>query len=364
MKISELPTPTALIDLDIMTRNLNRAVQLCRSAGVRYRPHIKTHKMPALATRQVQAGAVGITCAKIGEAEVMAQAGLRDIFIAYPIVGRRRFQRLLALAEEVDLCVGVDSVETGQALAEFFRAQNRTLDVLLEIDSGHRRCGVLPEEAESVATGLAALPGLQLRGVFTHEGHVYSPGPLPERLARARQAGEQTAGVAERLRRRGLGVEVVSVGSSPAQDAACRVTGVTENRPGTNIFNDSTQVALGACGWEDCSLSYYCTVVSRPAPERAVIDGGTKTFTSDKVPDPPRYGGVQGYPGACFCRASEEHGILSLQDEAARNLRIGDRIRVVPNHVCGSINLHERAYVVQGDEVIEEWRIAARGCVD
>ncbi|MFQ5927341.1 MAG: alanine racemase [Terriglobia bacterium] len=364
MKIAELPTPVALVELDLMARNLQRAVEVCRRAGVSYRPHIKTHKMPALAARQIQAGAVGITCAKIGEAEVMAQAGVRDIFIAYPIVGRRRFARLAALVEKATLCVGVDSAETAGALAEFFRGQNRTLDVLLEIDTGHQRCGVPPDKADALAAHLAGLAGIRLRGLFTHEGHVYSPGSVEERLARARQAGEQMAEVAQRLRRRGLAVEVVSVGSSPAQDAACRVAGVTENRPGTNIFNDCTQVNLGACGWAECALSYCCTVVSRPAPDRAIIDGGTKTFTSDKLAEPTYFGAVQGYPGARFLRASEEHGILTLEDEAARRLRVGERVRVIPSHACGSINLHERAYGVRGEEVVEEWAIAARGCVD
>ncbi|MFQ5817100.1 MAG: alanine racemase [Terriglobia bacterium] len=364
MKISELSTPVALVEVDVMARNLTRAVATCRTAGVRYRPHIKTHKMPALAARQIKAGAAGITCAKIGEAEVMAQAGLTNIFVAYPIVGRRRFERLAALAEKVHLCVGVDCAETAGALAEFFRAHNRILDVLLEIDTGHQRCGVPPEKAEDLAAHLAGLGGIRLRGLFTHEGHVYSSGPVEERLAQARQAGEQMTTVAQRLRSRDFGVEVVSVGSSPAQDAACRVAGVTENRPGTNIFNDCTQVHLGACGWDDCALSYSCTVVSRPAPDRAVIDGGTKTFTSDKLGDPTYFGAVQGYPGARFLRASEEHGILTLEDAAARRLRVGERIRVIPSHVCGSINLHDRAYGVQGEEVVEEWAIAARGCVD
>lgn len=364
VKILDLPTPVALVDLDIMTRNIHRAAQMCHAAGVSYRPHIKTHKMPALATLQMHAGAVGITCAKIGEADVMALAGLTDIFIAYPIVGRRRFERLLALAAKVRLCVGVDSGESAKALAEFFRSHNRRIDVLLEIDTGHHRCGVVPERANDFAEHVAGLGGLNLRGIFTHEGHVYMPGTCEERLARGREAGRELAEVANQLRSRGISVEIVSVGSSPARDAACRVEGVTENRPGTNIFNDCTQVHLGACAWEDCALGYYCTVVSRPEPDRAIIDGGSKTFSSDHLSDWNDYGVVQGYPGAHFRRASEEHGILSLEDDLARSLRVGDRIRVIPSHACGSINLHERVYGVRGDEAIEEWVVAARGCVD
>lgn len=365
MKLHELPTPVPLIDLDIMARNIARAVETCRRAGVNYRPHIKTHKIPALAQRQVKAGAVGITCAKIGEAEVMAKTGLDDIFLAYLIVGHRRFERLAALAEKVRLIVAVDHLDAARALAEFFHARGRQLNALLEIETGAHRCGVLPgEEAENLAALLARLPGLCFRGVFTYEGHVYA-GRSPEEIAdRARRAGQTIVEVVNRLRARGLPVEVVSVGSSPARDAACRVPGVTENRPGTNIFNDCTQVNLGVCSWEDCALNFLCTVVSRPAPDRAIVDGGTKTFGSVGVSELGGYGRVLGYAGARFTCAWEEHGMLSLEDEAARRLRIGDRVRIIPNRAGTSMNLHERAFGIRGDEVIEEWQIAARGCVD
>ena len=364
MKISELPTPVALVDIDIMERNLRRTIEICRTAKVAYRPHIKTHKMPALAQRQIEAGAVGITCAKIGEAEIMATAGLKDIFIAYPIVGRARFERVLALSENVRLQIAVDSAETAAAMGQFFSGHNRLIDAVLEIDTGHHRCGVQPKDAGELARHLAAAEGLRLLGVFTHEGHVYSPGPVEERLENARRAGRQLAEVAAALRARDLTIGVVSVGSSPAQDAAVSMNGITENRPGTNIFNDCTQVNLGACGWQDCALSYLCTVVSRPALDRAIVDGGTKTFSSDKLVEPTFFGVVKGYPHARFLRASEEHGILSLQDEAAQQMHIGDRVRVIPSHVCGSVNLHDKAYGVRGEEVVEEWEIAARGCVD
>ena len=171
------------------------------------------------------------------------------------------------------------------------------------------------------------------------------------------------AEVRGRLVNRRIPVEVVSVGSSPARDAACQVGGITENRPGTNIFNDGTQVHLNACGWEDCALSYCCTVVSRPAPDRALIDGGSKTFSSDRLSDWPFYGEVVGHPGVRFRSASEEHGWLSLEGDAVCSLRIGERIRVIPSHACGSINLHDRVYLTRGEDVVEELKVEARGCV-
>jgi len=363
VNIRELATPAPLIDVDIMARNIGRAAQMCRAAGVDYRPHAKTHKIPELAHQQVRAGAVGITCAKIGEAEVMAHGGLRDIFIAYPVVTCSQFHRLAALSTSVNLSVGVDSLDVAKAMNQFCESQKVSFDILLEVDTGHGRCGVTPERAEEVAQILVALPGLHLKGIFTHEGQVYLPGPREQRLALANEAGRALADVGRRLMCRGFSIETVSVGSSPALDAACRAQGVTENRPGTNIFNDGTQVHLGACRWEDCALSYCCTVVSRPARDRAIIDGGSKTFSSDRLSDWPFYGEVFGHPGARFRSASEEHGWLSLEGDAVCSLRIGERVRVIPSHACGSINLHERVYLTRKEDVLDELKVEARGCV-
>jgi len=363
MNIRELATPAPLIDVDIMARNIERAAQMCRAARVDYRPHAKTHKIPVLAHQQLRAGAVGITCAKIGEAEVMARDGLRDIFIAYPVITCKQFHRLAALSMSVNLSVGVDSLEVAKAMSQFCEHQRISFNILLEIDTGHHRCGVVPERAEEVAEILVTLHGLRLKGIFTHEGQVYLPGPQEQRLALARQAGQALADVGRRLIARGFSIETVSVGSTPALDAACRSQGVTENRPGTNIFNDCTQVHLGACRWEDCALTYYCTVVSRPAPDRAIIDGGSKTFSSDRLSDWPHVGAVVGYPKTRFTFASEEHGILRLEGDSARALEIGDRLRVIPSHACGSINLHDHVYLTRGEDVVDEQKVEARGCV-
>ncbi len=176
MRISELPTPAALLDLQIVENNLRRTIAMCRSHGVAYRPHIKTHKMPVLARKQVDAGAIGITCAKVSEAEVMAGAGIQDIFVANCLVDRNRFERLMGLSRDHRIRVGVDSLEIGSAMSEFFASQGRPMDVVLEIDTGHHRCGVLPEKAPDLAKHLATLPGIKLKGIFTHEGHVYGGG--------------------------------------------------------------------------------------------------------------------------------------------------------------------------------------------
>lgn len=362
MRISELRTPVPLLDLEVVDRNLHRVVDLCHASGVQYRPHIKTHKIPALAQAQIDAGARGITCAKVGEAEVMAAAGLRDIFIAYTVVGKCRLERLLKLSAEATISVGVDSLEGASGLSEFFHTHGRKIDVLLEVDTGHHRCGVLPNQAVVLALEMMRLPGIRLRGIFTHEGHVYASGTKEERLGRARQAGQAMSRLADELRRNRIPAAVVSVGSSPALDAACAVEGVTENRPGTSILNDATQVYLGACNWEDCAVHYLCTVVSHPAPDRIIIDGGSKTFTSDHLADWQDYGHLIGCAGAHFRAASEEHGIISL--DHSNGLGVGEQVRVIPSHVCGSINLHDRIYAVRGNTVIDEWKVEARGRVD
>jgi D-serine deaminase-like pyridoxal phosphate-dependent protein len=363
LRISQVPTPVPVIDLDVLGRNLQRAVETCRSYHVAYRPHVKTHKMTALARMQMDAGACGITCAKIGEAEVMANAGLQDIFISCCLVDRLRFERLARLAHCCRMSVGVDSRQAAQALSNFFSAHDQSLDVLMEVDTGHHRCGVGPDDACDFAQFLVALRGIRLKGIFTHEGHVYQPGSAEERFAHAEEAGRRMARVASILRERGTTTDVVSVGSSPAREGACRVAGVTENRPGTNIFNDCTQVHLGSCELSDCALSYECTVVSRPASDRAVIDGGSKTFSSDQLSDWQGAGVVKGFPGAKFSRASEEHGILFLSDGHSQSLQVGDRVRVIPSHACGSINLHDRAFGEKNGEIVHEWKIEARGCV-
>jgi D-serine deaminase-like pyridoxal phosphate-dependent protein len=364
LRISQVPTPVPLIEFDVLGRNLQRVVETCRSHHVDYRPHVKTHKMTVVARMQMEAGACGITCAKIGEAEVMAHAGVQDIFISSCLVDRLRFERLARLAQCCRMSVGVDSRQAAQALSDVFSAQNQSADVLMEVDTGHHRCGVDPDAACDFAQFLITLPGIRLKGIFTHEGHVYQPGSAEQRLTRAEEAGRQMARIASMLRERAIAIEVVSVGSSPAREGACRIAGVTENRPGTNIFNDCTQVHLGACSWHDCALTYECTVISHPAADRAVIDGGSKTFSSDQLSDWSDLGVVKGYPGAKFSRASEEHGILFLSDACSQALRIGDRVRVIPSHACGSLNLHNRAFVERNEEIVDEWKIAARGCVE
>ncbi len=359
--IGALATPAVLVDLDVLERNIARMAARARGAGIWLRPHAKTHKCPAIGLLQRAAGAWGLSVAKVGEAEVFADAGFDDLFVAYPVVGQDKGRRLLALADRARLAVGVDSVEGARTLAVPFHAARRTLDVLLKVDVGYGRVGVLPEQAVELARQIVDRPGVRLRGVFTHAGHGY----LAETKAAvdeiAKQEGERLAATAAGLRAAGLPVEEVSVGSTPTAALAMRVPGVTECRPGNYVFHDASQVALGTCGIEDCALTVVATVVSVPAPERAVVDAGSKTLSSDPLrPRPGGYGQLLGRASRLE-KLSEEHGVVAVG--RGESFRVGERVRILPNHACVVANLHDRLVGVSGDRVEAVLPVAARGRV-
>jgi D-serine deaminase-like pyridoxal phosphate-dependent protein len=293
--LGEIPTPAVLVDLDVLERNVSRMAERARAHGVRLRPHAKTHKCPEIARFQLAAGATGLSLAKVGEAEVFARAGFEDIFLAYPVVGEDKGRRLLALADRARVSVGADSVEGARTLAAPFREAGRTLDVRLKVDVGYGRVGVRPQRALAVARSVAEIPGLRLRGIFTHAGHAYASTTRRSIDEIARLEGETLARTAARLRRAGLPIDEVSVGSTPTAARAMTVPGVTECRPGTYVFHDASQVALGTCEARDCALTVLATVVSVPAADRAVVDAGSKTLSSDPLrPRPGGYGRVLG----------------------------------------------------------------------
>jgi len=360
--IEDLPTPAVLVDLDVLERNISRQAVRAKSAGVRLRPHAKTHKCPEIARLQLGAGAAGISLAKTSEAEVFADTGFEDIFIAYPVVGLGKAERLLALSDRLRLAVGVDSVEGALLLSGPFAAAGRRLDVLLKIDCGYHRVGVLPENALAIAERLAELPGIRLRGLFTHAGHVYQA-KTPEDVAEiGKQEGEILASTAVALEQAGLPIEEVSVGSTPSARHAMRIAGVTECRPGNYVFHDGSQVALGTCGPEDCAMTILATVVSVPASDRAVADAGSKTLSQDSLrPRPNGHGLILGTQSR-LQSLSEEHGVARVED--GDSFRVGERIRILPNHACVVSNLHDRLYGIRANRVETEFRIAARGRVE
>jgi len=363
MLISELETPAVIVDLDVMDRNLSRVAEHCRKHQLRLRPHTKTHKIPELAKRQLSSGATGITVAKIGEAEVMLNAGIDDIMIAYPIVGREKTARLAQLAERANIAVSVDSEEAARGISEAAARHGSKIGILLEMDVGFGRCGLGKEtELVTLAEKIRALPGLEFSGVMFFPGHF---GVAPEeRVALRMQVNEFLERVLASFLQSGLPVSIVSGGSTPTAYEGDLFYGVNEVRPGTYIFNDRNTVAVAACALEDCALSVIVTVVSTAVPGHAMVDGGSKTFSYDRFQggDGRGFGIVKEDAAAELERFSEEHGHLNIE-QSERRYRVGDRLSIIPNHVCTTVNMHDEIYGVRGERVEEVWRVEGRGKV-
>lgn len=357
--LGELETPAAIVDVDRMRANLRRVAEYTRTHGLAWRPHAKTHKVPALAAEQVRAGAVGVTVATAREAEVMSRA-VDDLLLAYPPIDPGMLARVLALPEHVRLAVGLDSPEALRGLAAAARERGRRVGVLVEFDAGMHRVGVqTPEAAVELATLAAELNGVDFRGLMFYAGHIRSR--IETQDAALGELSQTVDRFVDAVSRAGLPPHVVSGGSTPTFWRSHEVSGMTEVRPGTNIFNDRTTFALGACGWDDIAYGVLATVVSTSRPGQAVIDAGAKALARDPLPtDDPGLGALLDRPEVTVRSVSEEHGMLDLSRTDWRP-RVGDRVRVVPNHVCVSVNLNERLYGVRGDEIVEAWEVAGRG---
>jgi len=346
-KILSCPTPAVVIDLDRVTANIAKAQAHADTHGMRLRPHIKTHKLPRFAKAQMEAGAIGITCQKLGEAEVMADAGLTDIFLPYNIMGADKLARLKALAERVQMSVTADNAPTVDGYAATF-SKNAPLTVLVECDTGMGRCGVqTPAEALEMAKHIAAAPGLTFGGLMTY--------PDTNRHA---EAERWLADAVQVLADAGLPAETVSSGGTPGMWHTPSSV-VTEYRPGTYIYFDRSQVAAGVATYADCALVVRTTVISRPTPDRAIIDAGSKALTSDLL-GLEGYGYVLTYPEAAITALSEEHGIVDLSKCDTRP-EIGDVIEIIPNHACPVSNLYDFVYLSTGGRIIETVPVAARG---
>ena len=343
----DLTTPVAVVDETILERNLARMAAFAAQAGVKLRPHAKTHKSPFIAQRQIAHGAVGLTAATLREAEVFADAGVRDLFIAHPPVGAAKRRRLAALAERgIRLAVALDDAGLADGLPA-------GVEVMWEVDTGLHRVGTAPGEA--TARAAQKLPRGRLRGLFTHAGQSYAI----ERAVAARQEWQGLAESAELLRRAGVEVRELSVGSSPtaawAPEAAAG--GITEMRPGTYVFSDANQVALGAQALEDCAFGVVATVVSTPERGRRVLDCGTKSISGDfHVKALEGWGTVLGHPGLVIDRLNEEHAVVLGEAD----LKVGDRVVVIPSHACTTANLHPGLLFIGAGE--PRWEpVSARG---
>ena len=369
-RLSDLRTPFVAIERGRLERNIAGMQARARGAGVRLRPHAKTHKSPAIAQKQIEAGAVGICCAKLGEAEAFAEAGIGDIRLPYP-VHPSNADRVLALMSQATMSIIVDDLEVARAWSEAMAAARRRLRVLVKVDVGFHRCGVDPDRADVVATirQIASLGGLEFLGLLSHAGHAYLAKTRDEIEAIAAAEIEILTRIANELREGKTPVAEISVGSTPTARCVGSQKGVTEMRPGNYVFVDRTQVGLGAARLDDCAQSIISTVVSRPAPDRAIFDAGSKTLTTDGVRG---FGDETGYglvfpsittnrpdPSIQIERLSEEHATVRISPTCT--LKIGDRVRIIPNHSCVVTNLADELVLADGEAVVDRLRVAARG---
>ncbi len=373
MQLCDLPTPQVLIDHTRAMNNIARVQGLASAAGQRLRPHAKTHKSPAVARWQIDAGAIGIACAKIGEAEIFVDAGITDIRLPYP-VNPVNAPRLLALMDRAAISIIVDHADVARGWSDAMRRAGRRLDVLVKVDVGFHRCGIDPHgDALGFIQAVAALPGLTLRGLLSHAGHAYHAASEEALRAIATEEAATLADLRARAAAAGIALDDISVGATPTLRFSAGQPGVTELRPGNYVYFDRTQVALGAAALDDCALTVMATVVAKH-PGRIVLDCGSKTLTNDQargITASPGFGAIlSGESDALdyareidetllIERLSEEHATVRVI--GATRLEPGDRVRVLPNHSCVVSNLVDVVRLVDGDQVIDSLPVAARG---
>jgi D-serine deaminase-like pyridoxal phosphate-dependent protein len=368
--ISDLRTPHVLVDRPRVFRNLSRLQEAVNARGLALRPHAKTHKLAWLAYEQVARGAVGVCCAKLGEAEVLANAGVADILLPYPL-NPINADRVVALQDRIAVSFIVDDLGIARDWSTAMVARGRRADVLVKIDVGFHRCGIDPSRIDAVqfVTDVAALPGIRLRGLLSHAGQCYHAPDEGALAQMARDERDLMVRVADGCRARGVAIDTISMGATPISRFSLGLDGFTELRIGNYTYFDRTQVGLGAATWDDCALTVVAMVVSRPAPDRVILDCGSKTLSNDLARG---FGPMPGHgallrdlvdntpdPGCTIERLSEEHATVRV--EGACDLRIGDRVRVVPNHSCVVSNLVDAVALVDGLSVIDILPVTARG---
>lgn len=363
-RIDDLDTPVLVIDRPRMDANIRAMADRMREAGIALRPHFKTSKMVEVARRQADAGVVGFTCATLAEVEALLDGGFTDVFWAHAPATPMKRRRLIEANRRGRVVVGLDSVELVQLLAAEAADAGVTIPVRLEVDTGLRRTGVTGDEAVRIAQAVDALPGVELDGVYMHEGQLAAVRGGRDELRRSgAEASAALVAVADRIRAAGIAVPTVSVGSTPGWDSAPFVDGVTEARPGTYVFFDANQWRLASATTAQCALHLHATVISAVRPHEVAIDAGIKALSSDGSNRDATFGVVvdeQGVPvpGIEFARAYEEHGVI--EGPGTDGMRVGDRVRILPNHACGVVNMWSRIAVVDDTEVVDRWTPVAR----
>lgn len=362
-KLAELDTPTLIVDLNTMEENLFWGQEKANKSGVKLRPHIKTHRTPYLAKKQLSYGAKGITVAKTGEAEVMADEGIDDIFIANEVVGDIKLGRIFQLNKRISLAIGVDHLVQARQLSDTFTGSDKPINVLIDIDTGDSRTGVQPgQDTLILAKKIIELPGMKLKGIFTHDGHSYSAKNILEVKQISKKSQENMIETVNLLKKEGINIEEISIGSTPSFLVSEIIPGITEIRPGTYIFMDVAQGNLLE-DYTRCAITVLTTVTNKPALNRVVVDAGTKALTAyvrgAGVCQTHGYGIIKNRPEIYLESLSDEHGVFTVSPE--NEYKIGDKLQIIPNHVCPVCNLYDYIYGVSDDMVISKWKVSARG---
>lgn len=354
-----IPTPGVVIHLDTACRNIEKMVEQNRAHGIAHRPHIKPHKSVFLAKKQLELGAQGITCAKLGEAEVMAEAGIRDILIAFPLIGQDKWDRYEALCRKADPITIVNTEMGAEGLSLVGEKLGKPVRVLIEVDSGLNRGGIpAGQPTLDFANRIKDLPGLDICGIMYYAGIVYGADSVEEALRIIRKEHDDTMNTAQLLREAGFKMDILSAGNSFSGKHPELMEGVTEVRSGNYIFNDCAQLTFGMVGEEDCSLRVIATVVATPDSHTAIIDAGSKSLCCDLCPRHPGYGWVVGHPEIEIYKVNEEHGFLRREGEMP--FVVGQKIAIIPNHACVIPNTNELVFGMEGDKVVMELAIEAR----
>jgi D-serine deaminase-like pyridoxal phosphate-dependent protein len=355
--ISELDTPTLVIDLDALERNIETMARYIRGVPAELRPHEKTHKCPIIAHKQLEAGAIGITCAKLGEAEAMAAAGIRDILIANQVVGEPKVTRLVNLTKHSDVIVAVESVGNVRHLAEASRSKGTKLNVIIEVDVGNNRCGTAPGEPTlELAREIIKHPSLNMRGLMGYEGFCQAIADIDERREKATKAMDKLVSTRDLLDDKGFSTEIVSAGGTGTHMITAEHPGVNEVEAGSYIFMDTSYRLIEGLDMYDHALTVLSTVVSTPRPGVTVCDAGRKTITFEPGRPMPL---AKGLDGVTYVAASEEHGRLSVREDSG--LRMGDKMEFIVSHCCTNVNLYDQYHCIRDDHLEAIWEITARG---
>ena len=363
-KYESIDTPAMLIDYDLMMENLRMMQNKADQYHVNLRPHIKTHRMPELAQLQMQEGAYGITVAKVGEAEVMAEYGLHNIFIANEIVGVSKLERIRELNRKINIRIGVDNQYQIDQLENVFKEEEKSIEVLIEFEVGENRSGVITdEELIQLATYIKTKKKVLLKGVFSHEGHSYKADSVEECIKISTESQERTLRAGNMIKELGIDIDTISIGATPSLMHTGIISGITEIRPGTYIFMDVGQ-GSGINDFTKCAATVLTTVISKPTEERIVLDAGAKALTSQNrsvgICSTSGYGLVKNSDNIRLSGVFDEHGLI-YDKNFRKNIEIGDKIEVIPNHICPTCNLYEKAYLVSKGEVLREIPILCRG---